>query len=72
MEIRVDLSRCQGHARCLENAPAVFGYDDETNQSFVHDDVAADVDTESVLRAVEGCPEAAISIVHQDALASDA
>jgi ferredoxin len=62
MDIRIDLGRCQGHARCLENAPQVFGYNDVTNQAFVLDAANLDSDRDGVLRAVSDCPEMAISV----------
>lgn len=64
MKIQIDPDRCQGHARCLEDAPEVFGYDDETSQARLLDITSVDVEVDAVLRAVEGCPESAISVVN--------
>lgn len=59
VDIQIDLTRCQGHARCLENAPEVFGYDDRSAQTYLLVD-PNDADLEAVKRAVDGCPEGAL------------
>jgi len=61
MDISIDLGRCQGHARCLDSAPAVFGYDDLTNQAYVMGNANPDSDRAGVMEAIHGCPEMAIS-----------
>jgi ferredoxin len=59
----IDSSRCHGHARCLGEAPEIFGYDDRSNQAFVLNGADIEAHTrEAVLRAVKGCPEAAITL----------
>lgn len=63
MEIRIDLDRCQGHGRCLESAPDVFGYDDITNQAVVLRGATFDVNPQGVQQAAVGCPELAISLI---------
>lgn len=61
MKVRVDKSRCQGHAMCNAVAPAVYPIDDE---GFVAIDVAhvPEGDEELAKLGVETCPEQAISI----------
>jgi ferredoxin len=61
--VEVDVERCHGHARCLQSAPEVFGYDDTTNLAFVLADADVDAHAEAVRRAVKGCPENAIRLI---------
>lgn len=58
----VDQARCQGHARCLTEAPEIFGYDDATNKAFVLEGADVEQYRDTVLYAVQGCPEAAIAL----------
>ena len=59
--VKVDAARCQGHGRCLLDAPGVFGYGDVTNQAFVLSEADLDANREAIDLAIAGCPEAAIS-----------
>jgi ferredoxin len=60
IQVSVDLKRCQGHARCFLIYPEVFGLDEEGHVVLRHSTVA-DEHREGVLKAVENCPEQAIS-----------
>jgi ferredoxin len=62
MHIAIDPARCEGHARCLECAPEVFGYHDVTNQAFVIEDADLDAHVAAIRDAAEGCPELAITV----------
>jgi|HubBroStandDraft_5_1064220.scaffolds.fasta_scaffold75670_2 ferredoxin len=62
MRVEIDSARCQGHARCMENAPDVFGYDDVTNIAFVLPDADLDAHRAAIMQAAQGCPESAISV----------
>jgi ferredoxin len=61
--VNIDLSRCEGHGRCVTEAPEVFGYDDVTNQSFVLKEAVLDDHRPKIMRAIEDCPERAITLV---------
>ena len=61
LKVRVDESKCQGHARCYMTCPDVFEIGDEDGVSHVKVDVVSPDLEERALRAVEGCPEQAIS-----------
>lgn len=54
MRVEIDSARCQGHARCMENAPDVFGYDDITNIATVLQDADLEADRRDMLRAERG------------------
>jgi ferredoxin len=66
MQVEIDTNRCEGHARCLECAPEVFGYDDVTNQAYLLEDADPDAHADAVREAAIGCPELAIT-VHETA-----
>jgi ferredoxin len=59
----IDLSRCEGHGRCVTEVPEVFGYDDVTSQAFVLEEVSLDDHRAKIMRAIEDCPERAIVLV---------
>jgi ferredoxin len=63
MRVLVDESKCQGHTLCALNAPTLFGLRDEDGHSYVLvDEVAAGEET-AARKALEGCPERAISLI---------
>ena len=61
MRISVDADRCQGHGRCYELAPDLFGADDEGHATVLVPDVA-DGSGQGADLAVRSCPEGAISL----------
>jgi len=61
LKVCIDLERCHGHARCLQEAPAVFGYGDKTNQAYVLAGANLEANRESIDLAIDSCPERAIS-----------
>ncbi len=63
MRIRIDDTKCQGHARCFALAPDLFDVDDY-GQSSVRGDGVVPPDREDVARlAVANCPEFAIEVL---------
>jgi ferredoxin len=60
-KLTVDPARCEGHARCLLDAPVVFGYGDVSNQAFVLPDADLEANRDAIELAIQGCPEQAIS-----------
>jgi ferredoxin len=59
--VKVDAARCEGHGRCLLDAPEVFGYGDVTNQAFVLQGADLQANRAAIDLAISGCPEGAIS-----------
>ena len=62
MKVRVDAEKCQGHNRCMTVAGELFdvdelGYAHEKNEGVVPPDLE-----DKARRAVDNCPEVAISI----------
>ncbi|MGI5144429.1 MULTISPECIES: ferredoxin [unclassified Streptomyces] len=60
MHIEINQPRCEGHGRCIEWVPEVFGYDDVTNRAYVLPDADVDAHRSAIKQAAEGCPELAI------------
>jgi ferredoxin len=69
MHIEINADRCEGHARCMECAPEVFGYDDVTNKAYVLEGADLDAHREAIEEAAQGCPEVAISLQESTASA---
>jgi len=63
MKIVIDLELCQGHGRCVAQAPEVFGYGEETSQSYVLDGADLLANRALIERAVADCPEGAITLI---------
>ncbi|TDJ22609.1 MAG: ferredoxin [Gammaproteobacteria bacterium] len=61
MKAVVDHSLCEGHARCMDNAPEVFEVRDD-DRSYTLIDVIPEELRAKVERAVRTCPRAAIKL----------
>jgi ferredoxin len=61
MKVTIDHSLCEGHARCMEEAPEVFEVRDD-DRSYTLVDVVPAEHLARVQRAISVCPRAAISI----------
>ena len=67
MRLRIDTERCQGHGRCYDLAPDLFGEDDEGfGQVLGEGTVPAGRERDARL-AVANCPERAIEMQEGDA-----
>ncbi|NEA24873.1 ferredoxin [Actinomadura bangladeshensis] len=65
MKVRIDSERCQGHGRCYDLAPDLFGEDDEGYGTVLGDGtVPADREQDARL-AVANCPERAIDVLKE-------
>jgi ferredoxin len=65
VKIRIDSGRCQGHGRCYDLAPGLFGDDDEGYGMVLGDGtVPPDLEREARL-AVANCPEQAIELAEE-------
>ena len=66
-KVKVDPEKCQGHNRCYAMAPGMFKVDEYGYAQPQGDGTLEDEeDVELAKRAVENCPERAISIVEED------
>jgi len=62
LKVQIDPERCQGHGRCYDLAPGLFG-DDEEGYGQVLGDGTVSPDQEREARlAVVNCPEHAIEV----------
>ena len=61
VKAKVDSSLCEGHAKCMENAPEVFEVRDDDQSHVLIDDIPEELRAK-VERAARICPRAAISI----------
>ncbi len=61
MRVLVDSALCEGHGRCYEIAPEVFG-DDERGHCVVLHETVPEKHEEATRRAEANCPERAITI----------
>lgn len=65
MKLQIDPGRCQGHGRCYDLAPALFGEDDEGyGQVLGEGTVPPDREHDAHLAAAN-CPERAIDVLEE-------
>ena len=62
MRIRVDRDLCQGHAACVEDAPAHFALDAATDQVAVRNERPDESQRADVVRAIRHCPTRALRL----------
>jgi ferredoxin len=63
VRVLIDPERCQGHGRCYDLAPEVFGEDEDGYAVLLRDDGLVPAEHEDVARlAVANCPEGALTV----------
>lgn len=65
MKLRIDTERCQGHGRCYDLAPELFGEDDEGFGQVLGDGTVPPEHEHDARLAVANCPEQAIEMVQE-------
>ena len=60
MKVQINADRCQGHGRCYDLAPELFGEDDEGYGTVLGDGVVPADAEDLARRAAANCPERAI------------
>jgi ferredoxin len=63
MKVQIDSERCQGHGRCYDPAPGLFGEDEEGFGQVLGDGVVMSGQEREARLAVANCPERAVEIV---------
>ncbi|GGT40967.1 ferredoxin [Nonomuraea spiralis] len=63
MKAQIDPGRCQGHGRCYDLAPDLFGEDDEGYGTVLGDGTVGPGQERTARLAVSNCPEHAIDLV---------
>ena len=62
MKLRIDSGKCQGHGRCYDLSPGLFGDDDEGYGKVLGDGSLPADHLEEARKAIANCPETAISL----------
>ncbi|MFG6198391.1 ferredoxin [Nonomuraea sp. JJY05] len=65
MKVQIDPGRCQGHGRCYDLAPGLFGEDGEGYGQVVGDGVVPPGEEPAARLALANCPERAIDLVEE-------
>ncbi|MFC4116792.1 ferredoxin [Nonomuraea zeae] len=60
MKVQIDSGRCQGHGRCYDLAPGLFGEDDEGYGQVLGEGIVPQDQERTARLAVSNCPEHAI------------
>jgi len=62
MRVQINSERCQGHGRCYDLAPGLFGDDDEGYGKVLGDGVVGPGQEREAHLAAANCPEHAIDV----------
>ena len=62
MRLTIDLSICQGHARCAALVPELFDVDEEGYGVVIAGCEQVEADDAQALLAIDNCPEQAIRL----------
>ena len=62
MKVQIDSEVCQGHGRCYDLAPKLFGEDDEGYGTVLGDGTVPADQEQAALLAAANCPERAIDV----------
>jgi ferredoxin len=63
VKVQIDPRSCQGHGRCYDLAPGLFGEDDEGYGGVLRDGTVPTGQERDARLAVQNCPEQAIELV---------
>ena len=66
MKVTINPELCQGHGRCYDLAPGLFGDDDEGYGKVLGDGTVPPSAKHDADLAVLNCPEQAIQLVEED------
>ena len=65
MKLQINPELCQGHGRCYDLAPDLFGDDDEGFGRVLADGIVPPEKDREARLAVANCPERAIALVEE-------
>jgi ferredoxin len=65
VRVRIDSGRCQGHGRCYDLAPGLFGEDDEGYGMVLGDGGVPPASEREARLAVVNCPEHAVEVFEE-------
>jgi ferredoxin len=63
VRLHIDTGLCQGHGRCYDLAPGLFGEDEEGYGKVLADGAVSPESEQEARRAVLNCPEQAIRLI---------
>jgi ferredoxin len=63
VKLQIDSELCQGHGRCYDLAPGLFGDDEEGYGTVLGDGIVPPDKQDEARRAALNCPEQAITLV---------
>ena len=63
MKVKIDSQSCQGHGRCYDLAPGLFGDDDEGYGRVLGDGTVPPGQEQNAHLTAANCPEQAIELV---------
>jgi len=63
VKLQIEVGLCQGHGRCYDLAPGLFGDDEEGYGTVLGDGVVPPEQQDDARRAALNCPEHAIALV---------
>ena len=66
MKVQIDPALCQGHGRCYDLAPGLFGADDEGYGQVLGDGIVPQEAKHNADLAVLNCPEQAIELLEEE------
>ena len=66
MKVQIDPGLCQGHGRCYDLAPELFGADEEGYGQVLGDGVVPQEAKHDADLAVLNCPEQAIELLEEE------
>lgn len=70
MRVHVNLSLCQGHARCEEICPEVFATDEVEGKCLILQETVPENLVEKARLAVRNCPEGALRMARDKGVAA--
>lgn len=65
MKVRINTQLCQGHGRCYDLAPSLFGDDEEGYGQVLGDGTVPPGGEQDARLAVANCPERAIELIEE-------
>ena len=65
MKLQINTDACQGHGRCYDLAPELFGEDDEGYGQVLGDGIVPPDREREARLAVANCPERAIQLLEE-------
>jgi ferredoxin len=66
MKVQINPELCQGHGRCYDLSPSLFGDDEEGYGSVLGDGTVPPGQEDDARRAVANCPERAVSLIEEE------